>query len=156
MPTAIAKKKSAAKRSKTTKTRKPMNAGVAQTSDLRHIETLKAEIGRKFTSWRKSNPKATLGEMLEFLESAQYELLSFNGNDVLVEIEGELCDAVDWLATWGPIDGHVDDDGQPATVEYRIEELEEDIGQVEELIEALGETFSVKRLPKWKPRAKAA
>ncbi len=32
----------------------------------------------------------------------------------------------------------------------------EDIGDVEELIEALGVSFKVKRLPKWKPSAQAA
>lgn len=156
MPTAVAKKKPAAKPSKTIKTRKPTKAEVAKADELRHVETLKAEVGRKFTQWRKWNPSATLGELLQFLERAQDELLSFNGDDVLVEIEGELSDAADWLATWGPIESHVDGDGEPATVGYRVEELEEDIGQVEELIEALGVSFQVKRLPKWKPRAKAA
>lgn len=156
MPTAVAKKKPAAKPSKTRKSLKPTKAEVAKADELKHVETLKAETGRKFMNWRKWNPTATLGELLQFLERAQDELLSFNGDDVLVEIESELSDAADWLATWGPIESHVDGDGEPATVGYRVEELEEDIGEVEELIEALGESFSVKRLPKWKPRAKAS
>jgi len=156
MPTAVAKKKPAAKPSKTIKNRNPTRAEVAKADELRHVETLKAEVGRKFTKWRKSNPTATLGDLLQFLERVQDELLAFDSDNVLLEIEGELSDAADWLATWGPIESHVDGDGEPATVGYRIEELEEDIGEVEELIEALGESFGVKRLPKWKPRAKAA
>ena len=156
MPTAVAKKKPAAKPSKTTKTRKPTKAEVAEASESREIKILKMECGQKFASWLKSNPTATLGELLHFLERAKDELLDFNGDDVLVEIESELSDAADWLATWGPIESHVDGDGQPATVEYRGEELLKDIDEVEELIEALGKSFSVKRLPKWKPRAKAA
>lgn len=156
MPTDDAKKKPATKPSKTSKTRKPTKAEMTKAGELSRVETLKAEVGRKYTKWRKSNPTATLGDLLQFLERAKDELRAFNGDDVLVEIESELSDAADWLATWGPIESHVDGDGEPATVWYRVEELEEDIGEVEELIEALGESFSVKRLPKWKPRGKAA
>lgn len=155
MPTAVAKKKPAAKPSKTSKTRKPTKAEAAQANELRHVETLKADIGRKFMNWRKWNPTATLGELLEFLERAQDELLSFNGDDLLLEIENELSDAADYLATWEKKSGYMDNE-DPATVDYRLENLEEDIGEVEELIKALGESFSVKRLPKWKPRNKAA
>ncbi len=155
MPTAVAKKKPAAKPSKTSETRKPTKAEVAKVDELKHVETLKAEIGRKFMNWRKWNPTATLGELLQFLERAKDELLSFNGDDVLVEIESELSDAADYLDTWEKKTGYTADE-EPATVDYRLENLEEDIGEVEELIKALGELFSVKRLPKWKPRAKAA
>lgn len=155
MPTAVAKKKPATKPSKTSKTRKPTKAEAAQANELRHVETLKADIGRKFMNWRKWNPTATLGELLEFLERAQDELLNFNGDDVLVEIESELSDAADYLDTWEKKTGYMDNE-EPATVDYRLENMEEDIGEVEELIKALGESFSVKRLPKWKPRNKAA
>ncbi len=155
MPTAVAKKKPAAKPSKTSKTRKPTKAEVAKADELRHIETLKAEVGRKFVNWRKWNPTATLGELMQFLERAQDELLSFNGDDLLVEIESDLSDAADYLDTWEKKTGYMDDE-EFADVDYRLANVEEDIGEVEELIEALGESFSVKRLPKWKPRAKAA
>lgn len=152
MPTTVAKKKPAAK---TSKTRKPTKAEVAKVDEMKHVETLKAEVGRKFTSWRKSNPMANLGELLEFLERAKDELLSFNGDDLLLEIENELSEAADYLATWEKKSGYMDNE-EPATVDYRLENLEEDIGEVEELIEALGKLFSVKRLPKWKPRTKAS
>ena len=154
MPTTAAKKKPAAKSSKTSKTRKPTKADQAKAGELRHVKTLKAEIGRKFMNWRKWNSTATLGELLQFLERAQDELLSFNGDDLLVEIEGYLSDAADYLATWEQKTGYMDDDNF-ADVHCRLANLEEDIGEVEELIEAFGELFSVKRLPKWKPRAKA-
>lgn len=155
MPTAVAKKRPAAKPSKTSKTRKPMKAEVAKADELKHVETLKAEIGRKFMNWRKWNPTATLGELMQFLERAQDELLSFNGDDLLVEIESDLSDAADYLDTWEKKTGYMDDE-EFADVDYRLANVEEDIGEVEELIEAVGESFSVKRLPKWKPRAKAA
>lgn len=155
MPTTVAKKKPAAKPSKTSKTRKPTKAELAKADELRHVETLKAEVGRKFINWRKWNPTATLGDLLEFLEQAKDELLSFNGDDVLVEIEGELSDAADYLNTWEKKTGYMADE-KPATVDYRLENVEEDIGEVEELIESLGKSFMLKRLPKWKPRTKAA
>ena len=59
------------------------------------------------------------------------------------------------LATWEQQTGYMDGE-EFADVDYRLANVEEDIGEVEELIEALGESFSVKRLPKWKPRAKAS
>lgn len=80
---------------------------MAKASELRHLDTLKAEIGRKFMNWRKWNSTATLGELLQFLEQAQDELLSFNGDDLLMEIEGELSDA-DYLATWEQQTGYMD------------------------------------------------
>ena len=155
MTTAVAKKKPAAKPSKTSKTQKPTKAEVTKAYELKHLESLKADIGRKFITWRKWNPTATLGELLQFLELAQDELLSFNGDDLLMEIEGELSDAADYLATWEQQTGYMDGE-EFADVDYRLANVEEDIGEVEELIEALGESFSVKRLPKWKPRGKTA
>lgn len=155
MPTAVAKKKPAAKPSKTSKTQKPTKAEMAKAGELSHVETLKAEVGRKFMNWRKWNPTATLGELLQLLERAQDELLDFNGDDLLVEIEGELSAAADYLDTWEQKTGYMDGE-EVADVDCRLANIEEDIGEVEELIEALGDSFSVKRLPKWKPRAKAA
>lgn len=148
MPKVGTKEKPAAKPSKSLQNKKPSKAESAKALDLKHIERLKDEVDRKFTSWRRSNQSATLGDLLRFLKRAEDELLAFNGDDLLVEIEGELSDAADWLGTWGPIEEHVDGDSRPATVEYRIEELEEDIEQVVELIAELGESFMVKRLPK--------
>jgi len=44
---------------------------------------------------------------------------------------------------------------EPATVEYRLDELEEDIGAVENLIEEIGKFFSIKKLSKWKAKKAA-
>ena len=156
MPTDDAKKKPTAKPSKTSKTRKPTKAEVEAKRQIEHIEFVKEWTGRNQAKWIKAHTSANLGDLLQYLERVQDELLTFNYYDVLAEIINELGDAADWLGEWGPIESHVDGDGEPATVWYRVEELEEDIGEVEELIEALGESFQVKRLPKWKPRGKAA
>ena len=156
MPSDDAKKKPTAKPSKTSKTRKPTKAEVEAKRQIEHIEFVKEWTGRNQAKWIKAHTSANLGDLLQYLERVQDELLTFNYDDVLAEIINELGDAADWLGEWGPIESHVDGDGEPATVWYRVEELEEDIGEVEELIEALGESFQVKRLPKWKPRGKAA
>ena len=156
MPTDDAKKKPTAKPSKTSKTRKPTKAEVEAKRQIEHIEFVKEWTGRNQAKWIKAHTSANLGDLLQYLERVQDELLTFNYDDVLAEIINELGDAADWLGEWGPIEVHVDGDGKPATVEYRLDNVEEDIGEVEELIEALGVSFQVKRFPKLKPRGKAA
>ena len=153
MPTAVAKKKLEAKLPQTSQGRKPTKA---EAEHKKHLDFLKKWTRHNHQKWIKSHPTANLGDLLQYLEEVRDELLNFNYDDVLAEIINELGDAADWLGEWGPIEVHVDGDGEPATVEYRIEELEEDIDGVEELIESLGISFGVKRLPKWNPRAKAA
>ena len=154
MPTAVAKKKSAAKRLQASKSRKPTKAQV-DAELKKHLEFLQREAGHNHRKWIKSHPSANLGDLLLYLEQVQDELLAFDNDDVLAEIIDELGDAADWLSEWGPVDVHVDGN-DPATVGYRLDNVEEDIREVEDLIESLGVLFSVKRLPKPKRRAKAA
>lgn len=153
MPTAVAKKKPAAKRHQNKQSRKSTKAAEAQ--QRKRLELLKGWTARNQQKWIKSHPTANLGDLLQYLNRVQEELLGFNEDDVLSEIIDELWDAADWLGEWGPIENHVDD-GEPATVGYRVEELDDDIRQVEDLIEALGESYSVKLLLKPKRRARAA
>jgi hypothetical protein len=153
MTTTVAKKKAAAKPSKISKTHKPTKA---ETERKTHLDFDKRMIGRKHHRWIKSNPSANLGNLLQYLEGVKKELEAFNDDDVVSEIINELDDAYDYLLGFDPVDEHVDGDEKLATVRYRLDDVEGDIGEIEELIEALGESFSVKRLPKWKPRAKAS
>ena len=153
MPTTVAKKNPAAKPSKTSKTRKPTKA---ETERKTHLDFDKRMTGRKHHRWIKSNPSANLGNLLQYLEGVKKELEAFNDDDVVSEIINELGDAYDYLLGFDPVDEPVHGDEKLATVRYRLDDVEGDIGEVEELIEALGESFSVKRLPKWKPRATAA
>lgn len=153
MTTAVAKKKSAPKRSQVSQKRKPTKAEV-EAQRTKHLAFLKRKTGRHHDKWINAHPSADLSDLLLYLERVQDELLDFNYDDVLAEIINELDAAADWLSEWGPVDVHVDGD-DPATVGYRLDESEEDIGDVEELIEALGVSFKVKRLPKWKPSAQA-
>jgi hypothetical protein len=156
MPTAVAKKKPSTKRSTASKNRKPTKAEVEAERQIEHIEFVKEWTGRNQQKWIKAHPSANLGDLLKYLEGVREELEAFNYDDVLAEIINQLGDAADWLGEWGPIEVHVDGDGEPATVVYRIEELQEDIDAVVDLAEAFGKLFKVKQLPKPKRRAKAA
>ena len=108
---------------------------------------LKKHVGRDFTKWREFNADATLGDLLEFLEEVQEELLGFNDDDVIEEIRDELGIADEYLSEWDASTDH-------ETVLYRLENVEEDKGHVEELIEELSPSFRVSRLPKWKFKSK--
>jgi hypothetical protein len=108
-----------------------------------HVLWLKRQVGRDFTKWREFNADATLGDLLEFLEEVQEELLGFNDDDVIEEIRDELGIADEYLSEWDASTDH-------ETVLYRLENVEEDKGHVEELIEELSPSFRVSRRPKWK------
>jgi hypothetical protein len=153
MPTIVAKKKVAAKPSKTSKNRKPTKA---ETERKTRLDFDKGMTGRKHHRWIKSNPSANLGNLLQYLDGVKKELEAFNDDDVVSEIINELDDAYDYLLGLDPVDGPVDGDEKLATVRYRLDDVEGDISEVKELIEAIGKSFSVKRLPKRKPRAKFA
>ncbi len=154
MTTAVAKKKPVTKRSQASQSRTPSKAKL-ETQLKKRLDFIKRMTGRHHHRWIESHPSANLGDLLPYLEGVQSELLDFNTDDVLAEIINELDAAADWLSEWEPVDVHVDGD-EPATVELRLGNIEEDIEVVEELIEALGVSFKVKRLPKWKPSAQAA
>ena len=153
MPTVETKKKPAAKPSKISKTHKPTTA---ETERKTRLDFDKRMIGRKHHRWIKSNPSANLGNLLQYLEGVKKELEAFNDDDVVSEIINELGDAYDYLLGFDPVDGPVDGVEKLATVRYRLDDVEGDIGEVKELIEAIGKSFSVKRLPTRKPRGKAA
>jgi hypothetical protein len=153
MPNAVAKKRPAAKRPQDSKSRKPTKA---EAERKKHLDFVQRMTGRNHHRWIKSNPSANLGDLLQYLEVVKEELEAFGDDDVLAEIINELGDAYGYLLDFDPVDEPVDGDEELATVRYRLDNVEEDISDVEELIEALGVSFQVKRLPKWKPRAKAA
>jgi hypothetical protein len=155
MPTAIAKNKPTTKRPQVSQNRKPTKAQVdAQLK--KHLDFVKRQAGHNHRKWIRSHPSANLGDLLQYLEQVQDELLAFDYDDVLAEIIDELGDAADWLSEWGSIEVHIDGLDEPATVGYRLDNVEEDIREVEELIEGLGESYKVKRLPNWTPRSKAS
>lgn len=100
--------------------------------------------------WIEAHPSASLGDLLDFLRAVEEELYRYDPDTVLVEIIDELDAAADYLSNFSAVGEPVTIGGQLATVSYRLADLGDDIGQVDELIVALGESYRVSRLPKWK------
>lgn len=114
------------------------------------LSRLKRMARHNHGSWIEANPSAKLDDLLDYLRAVEEELLGYDPDDVLAEIVGELDQAAAYLDDFSNLDEPVYDGGDLPTVEYRMANLEEDIGDVEELIAALGESYRVSRLPKWK------
>lgn len=131
----------------TKKAKKPSKAKI-EAERQEHLAFLKREVGASHGRWIRSHRTATLSDLLAYLEGVQEELIAFNDDDVLAEIANELGDAADYLSDFAPLEEPVDSDGELATVEYRLANVEEDIRFVEELVEAVGGLFKVARLPK--------
>lgn len=134
-----------------TKATKKMTAAQLKAWKERHHEFLVNTVASDHRNFIKVNRNATLGDLLTYLNDVQEELLNFDEDEVLAEIIVELDVAATYLSDLTPCDEPVDGDSELATVGYRLENVEEDIGYVEELIEEIGEDFPVKRLPKKKP-----
>lgn len=105
---------------------------------------------RNHGRWIEAHPSATLGDLLGYLRAVEEELYGYDPDTVLVEIIDELDAAADYLSSFSAVGEPVTIGGQLATVSYRLADLGDDIGQVDELIVALGESYRVSRLPKWK------
>lgn len=120
-----------------------------------HLAFVRKEVGDSHSKWITAHRSASLGDLLAYLEGVQDELMAFNDEDVLAEIADELGDAAAYLSGFAPLHEPVDIDGELATVEYRLMKVEEDIGEVEELIEAVGPSYKVSRLPKRKRKTAA-
>ncbi len=126
----------------------------AKELEAENLEWLRKDVGRKFTYWIELHEDETLNDLLIYLRGVENEFQLLNYDDVLVDNLDELCDALSWLESWGPIEESLVDLEQPITVAHRLEELEEDLRNVQELTELLGKIHPVRRLPKWKPRGK--
>ena len=124
--------------------KKSTNAAEQHMEDLLWV---KKHVGEGFTRWRSANPKATLGDLLRFLEEVEQEMYSFNDDDVIEEVRDELDNAYEYLLEWDVSTDH-------ETVGYRLANVEEDKNDVEELIEELSPSYRVSRLPKRKYKSK--
>ena len=133
-----------------TKATQKMTAAQLKAWKERHHEFLVNTVASDHRKFIEANRHATLGDLLTYLIDVQGELYTFDEDEVLAEIIGELDVAATYLNDFS-IDEPVDGDGELATVGYRLENVEEDIGHVEELIEESGDSFPVSRLPKKKP-----
>lgn len=90
--------------------------------------------------WIAANSNGTLEELREHLESVRSEMLRYDGQELIADYIDELDVAADYLGTFE------DDDDRP-TFDYRLENVDEDLEQVDDLIELVGESFKVADLP---------
>ncbi|HEY7328067.1 MAG TPA: hypothetical protein VH592_10525 [Gemmataceae bacterium] len=111
------------------------------------VALLKNDVAGAHQTWLKKNRRATLGDLLAFLQDVNDDFLSYDQDDLLSDYIHGLGYAAEYLEEWGDV---YDEEGESATFGYRQCNVEEDISRVEDLIELVGESFKVKRLGKWK------
>jgi hypothetical protein len=96
--------------------------------------------------WIAGHPEGSLGELADFLESVESELLDYDGNELVADCIDDMVDAADYLADFEePSEPVCNDD--LATIEYRLGNIEDDIMNVDELIEIVGRSCKVADLP---------
>lgn len=120
----------------------------ATNATKQQVARLKRMVRHNHGSWIEAHPSAKLADLLDYLRVVEEELLGYDPDDVLAEIVGELDQAAAYLDDFPELDEPLCGGGELPTVEYRMADLEQDIGDVEELIAALGESYRVSRLPK--------
>jgi hypothetical protein len=96
--------------------------------------------------WISSNPEGTLADLLGFLECVRYDFLRYDSEELIADHFDDLRNGSDYLLDFGDPSEPVDGDELP-TFGYRLENVDEDLGHVDELIELVGESFKVADLP---------
>jgi hypothetical protein len=109
---------------------------------LAEIERLSRDVARAHKLWLEEYVGGTLGDLLAFLDAARAEFLRFDEDDLLADHIDDLDSAAEYLAGWDDVTEPVFDDELP-TFGYRLANLDEDIGVVEQLVCLLGEQFRV-------------
>lgn len=97
-----------------------------------------------FDTWKPG----TLGELQSRLEEVRDEMESFDSDVLIADHWDELTVAADYILLFGDVAEQVEELDLPLDFDYRLANVEEDILQVEELIEGLGESFKFADLPK--------
>lgn len=126
----------------------------ASTKRAAELRNLKISVSMAHRRWIENNPTAMLSNLLSFLLAVQDDFEQFDEDDVLADITDDLGEAGEYLAEFESFELPIYDGGGLPTVGYRTANVEEDIEDVGELIELLGESYEVKRLPVPKHRAK--
>ena len=124
------------------------------TKKAAELRNLKIGVSKAHRRWIENNPTATLADLLSFLSAVQEDFEQFDEDDILADIVGELGEAGEYLAEFESFELPVCVGGGLPTVGYRATNVEEDISNVGELIELVGESFEVERLPITNRRAK--
>ena len=96
--------------------------------------------------WIAANPNGTLEDLLEFLESVRTEMLRYDEEELIADHIDDLEIAAEYLDGFGDPNEPLDDDGELPTFGYRFENVDEDLQNVDDLIELVGESSEVAEL----------
>jgi hypothetical protein len=114
------------------------------------IARLQVDVSQRHRKWIKNNRSATLADLHQFLQDVAKEFDGFDQDALIADHFDDLWHGADYLSEWAD---PTTDGEEPVTFEYRLANVEEDIGHVEDLIELVGDSFKVKSL---RPRKKRA
>jgi hypothetical protein len=124
---------------------------IATNAKKQELNWLKRMARHNHGRWIEANPSANLSDLLDYLRTVEEELHGYDSDDVLADIIDELDQAAVYLDDFPELDEPVfEGDEELQTVEYRLANVEEDIADAERLIEELGVSYRVSRLPKQK------
>jgi hypothetical protein len=106
-------------------------------------------VGESFSEYAYKHPAATVGTLKEFVEAALSQCQDFDEDDLIDEdiVPEELGE---YLHMWATDPEDADPFAEPLTYGYRLGNLWEDQGHVEELAELVGDDFPLSELSKVK------
>ena len=106
--------------------------------DQKRLEQLTKQVAKTMEPWIQRNAKATLGDLHIFLEDAYSDAGSFEEDDLVDESHDEMGEAGDYL--------NYTEGENVQTFEELSSMIEDDMGNVQELVEILGDQFPVSKL----------
>lgn len=106
----------------------------------RAIRMLISTVEEYHRGWLRDRPKGSLEDLLSHLTAAMEECEALDDELILDHLDSVGAELGHELAQWTIEDGE--------TFEYRLANLEEYVGEIEELIEVFGSAFIVTKLPK--------
>jgi len=112
----------------------------------REREFYTMQVAYNHSRWLSSNPEGTLADLRDFLECVRYDFLRYDEDELIADHFEDLRNGSEYLLDFGDPSEPVDGDDLP-TFGYRLANVAEDLGHVDELIELVGESFKVADLP---------
>lgn len=104
------------------------------------------QVADSHSRWISSNLEGTLADLLGYLECVRFDFLRYDADELVADHFEDIRNGSDYLLDFGDPSEPVDGDELP-TFEYRLETVDEDLMNLDELIELVGESFKVADLP---------
>lgn len=133
-------KKVVLKKSEKNVSKKPVSESIQVERAVEHLRHLRDDVAQCHRAWITYNYQGTLGDLLEHLTAAMDECSGWD-EELIVEHQDEVGEELRHELDQWMIE-------EEETFDYRLANLEEYVGEVQELIEALGSDFVVTELAK--------